>query len=139
MWSRQTKVSLAFADYTVHRKIELNSSPFLILLGNGKIELNEFLDMMAAKQKTMEALEGEIKQAFQFFDMDGDGFISMSELKEVAVKLGEDLSEEEIDEMIREADRNGDGQVDFDGRYNTSGDHGHQSYFFFKLLFMRSL
>ena len=40
-------------------------------------------------------------------------FISSEELKNVMMTLGEVLSEEEIQEMIREADADGDGKVDF--------------------------
>lgn len=81
--------------------------------GDGKIQLNEFLDIMGAKQKYAKALEEEVRVAFEFFDLDGNGFISVTELKQVALELGEELTEGEIDEMIREADVDGDGQVDF--------------------------
>lgn len=81
--------------------------------GDGKIELTEFLDIMGAKQQSIKALEEEVRIAFEFFDLDGNGYISMSELKQVASELGEELTEAEIDEMIREADADGDGQVDY--------------------------
>ena len=42
---------------------------------------------------------------------DGNGFISASELRHVMTNLGEKLTEEELDEMVREADIDGDGQV----------------------------
>jgi len=48
------------------------------------------------------------------FDKDGSGKISKQELKEVMKNLGENLSDQEITEMIREADDNGDGEVDFE-------------------------
>ena len=73
--------------------------------------------MMGAKQQSMKALEEEVRIAFEFFDLDGNGYISMTELRQVAVELGEELTEAEIDEMIREADIDGDGQVDFNGKY----------------------
>ena len=76
----------------------------------------EFLDIMGAKQQNVKALEEEVKIAFDFFDLDGNGYISMMELKQVASELGEELTESEIDEMIREADADGDGQVDYHGR-----------------------
>ena len=44
---------------------------------------------------------------FQFcrvFDRDGDGYISAEELSQVMLTLGESLTQDEIDEMIREAD-----------------------------------
>lgn len=70
--------------------------------------------MMAKKMKSTDA-EEDMKEAFKVFDMDGNGFISRQELRCVMTNLGEKLSDEEIDEMIREADSNGDGQVDYEG------------------------
>ena len=45
----------------------------------------------------------------QVFDRDGNGFISAAELRHVMTNLGEKLTDEEVDEMIREADVDGDG------------------------------
>ena len=73
---------------------------------------------MGAKQQSVKALEEEVKIAFDFFDLDGNGFISMMELKQVAAELGEELTESEVDEMIREADSDGDGQVNYNGICN---------------------
>ncbi|KAJ8308336.1 hypothetical protein KUTeg_013210 [Tegillarca granosa] len=81
--------------------------------GSGTIDFEEFLIMMAKKMKSTDA-EEDMKEAFKVFDMDGNGFISRQELRCVMTNLGEKLSDEEIDEMIREADSNGDGQVDYE-------------------------
>lgn len=51
------------------------------------------------------------------FDSDGDGQISLGELREAMKKLmGEQLNHREIDEILRDVDLNGDGQVDFEGK-----------------------
>lgn len=55
-------------------------------------------------------------QAFRMFDKDGDGFIDAMELRHLLTNLGEKLTEEEVDEMIREVDVDGDGRVDYNGR-----------------------
>jgi len=72
--------------------------------GNGTIDFPEFLTMMARKMKDTDS-EEEILEAFKVFDKDGNGFISAAELRHIMTNLGEKLSDEEVDEMIREADR----------------------------------
>ena len=55
-----------------------------------------------------------IREAFKVFDSDGNGFINASELRQVMMNLGEKLSEEEVEMMIKEADTNGDGLVNYE-------------------------
>ena len=57
-----------------------------------------------------------ISQAFAVFDKDGDGFISADELRNVMNSLGENLTDEELEEMIKEADADGDGEVNYEGK-----------------------
>ena len=81
--------------------------------GNGTIDFPEFLTMMARKMKDTDS-EEELKEAFKVFDKDGNGFISAAELRHVMTNLGEKLTDEEVDEMIREADIDGDGQINYE-------------------------
>src|SRR5947207_6938048 len=79
----------------------------------------EFLTMMARKMKDTDS-EEEIREAFKVFDRDNNGFISAAELRHVMTSIGEKLTDDEVDEMIREADQDGDGRIDcqshaFDG------------------------
>lgn len=57
--------------------------------------------------------EEEIRQAFKVFDRDGDGYITIAELRLVMANLGEKLTNEELDAMMNEADKNNDGKIDF--------------------------
>lgn len=60
----------------------------------------------------------DIIQHFRVFDKNNDGLISSTELRHVMTNLGEKLSEEEVDDMIKEADLDGDGMVNYEGKNN---------------------
>ena len=47
-------------------------------------------------------------------DADGDGFISPAELRRMMPIVDENVSDDEVDEMIRVADANGDGKVSYE-------------------------
>merc|ERR1711924_299476 len=78
--------------------------------GSGTIEFNEFLQMMSQKILNRDPKD-EILKAFRLFDDDETGKISFKNLKRVAKELGERMTDEELQEMIDEADRDGDGEV----------------------------
>ncbi|XP_063428906.1 calmodulin-like [Mytilus trossulus] len=69
--------------------------------------------MMAKKMQGSGDDQEELREAFRVFDKDGNGFISAAELRHVMTNLGEKLTDGEVDEMIREADTDGDGQVNY--------------------------
>ena len=78
--------------------------------GSGVIDFPEFLDMMTAKMAERDPRE-EMLKAFRLFDDDETGKISFKNLKRVAKELGENMTDDEIAEMIEEADRDGDGEI----------------------------
>ena len=78
--------------------------------GNGTIDYQEFLEMMTTKMSEKDSRE-EILKAFRLFDDDEKGKISFRNLKRVAKELGENMTDEELHEMIEEADRDGDGEI----------------------------
>ncbi|XP_041027211.1 calmodulin-2/4-like isoform X1 [Juglans microcarpa x Juglans regia] len=81
--------------------------------GDGTIDFNEFQYLMAKKMKDTDSKE-TLNVAFQVFDKDQNGFISAAELRDVMTNFGEKLTDEEVDEMIREADVDGDGQISYE-------------------------
>lgn len=53
----------------------------------------------------------------QVFDHDRSGYIDRSELQLTMERLGEQLSDEDLDAMMRSADTDGDGKIDLDGAF----------------------
>lgn len=80
---------------------------------SGMISYEEFLMLMTQKMTEKDSKE-EIMKAFRLFDDDETGKISFKNLKRVAKELGENLTDEELQKMIDEADRDGDGEINQD-------------------------
>jgi Ca2+-binding EF-hand superfamily protein len=59
----------------------------------------------------------EIRTAFVEFDLDKNSYIGVGEIRKILEVIGEQATDEEIDEMIRMADTDGIGQVTFEGFY----------------------
>eukprot|EP01016_Furgasonia_blochmanni_P008111 TRINITY_DN13256_c0_g1_i3.p2 TRINITY_DN13256_c0_g1~~TRINITY_DN13256_c0_g1_i3.p2 ORF type:complete len:167 (-),score=90.22 TRINITY_DN13256_c0_g1_i3:11-511(-) len=78
--------------------------------GKGVIEFQDFLDLMTVKMAERDPKE-EILKAFKLFDDDNTGKITLKNLKRVARELGETMTDDELMEMIEEADRDGDGEI----------------------------
>lgn len=69
-------------------------------------------------RRTAEEQAQDIRDAFRALDRNADGYISADELKYVMSNLGEKLSDGELAQMIAEADVDGDGRIDYNGRFN---------------------
>ena len=76
--------------------------------GSGFISYEEFIKATVDLKNVLS--EQKIEQAFKLFDKNGDGSISANEIKEVLGK-GANISDQIWDEIIREVDVNGDGEV----------------------------
>eukprot|EP00340_Litonotus_pictus_P001992 CAMPEP_0170526000 /NCGR_PEP_ID=MMETSP0209-20121228/11462_1 /TAXON_ID=665100 ORGANISM="Litonotus pictus, Strain P1" /NCGR_SAMPLE_ID=MMETSP0209 /ASSEMBLY_ACC=CAM_ASM_000301 /LENGTH=116 /DNA_ID=CAMNT_0010815589 /DNA_START=57 /DNA_END=407 /DNA_ORIENTATION=- len=75
--------------------------------GNGNINFQEYISLMARRMRDGD-LEEEMKQVFRLFDRDGNGLIGASELKSLMIGIGEKITDDEVEDMIREADKDGD-------------------------------
>ncbi|XP_075959457.1 calcium-binding protein 2-like isoform X1 [Anarhichas minor] len=84
----------------------------------GKVDFEDFVELMGPKMLAETAdMIGvkELRDAFKEFDSNGDGQISLTELREAMKKLmGEQVTNREINEILRDVDLNGDGLVDFE-------------------------
>ena len=74
------------------------------------INFNTFLQIIHALLPTRDARK-ELEEAFRLFDVDNTGKITFKNLKEVVESMGEQLTEQEIMEIIAEADKTGDGEI----------------------------
>lgn len=82
--------------------------------GSTLISFDTFLTIVAKKNNSVTVKE--LQEAFKVFDLDGNGYISGAELHEVMftlAALGEKLSREEVDDLIKEADLDDDGRLNF--------------------------
>ncbi|VDO99385.1 unnamed protein product [Soboliphyme baturini] len=81
--------------------------------GNGTIEFDEFVPLMSRHSKKADK-ENDLFITFKVFDRNGDGYITKEELRHVMESLGEELTDEEMDMMLKAADKDGDNRVSFD-------------------------
>ncbi|KAI0494935.1 hypothetical protein KFK09_025081 [Dendrobium nobile] len=78
---------------------------------NNAIDFPEFLNLMTSKTNVTEK---GLRDAFNMFDKDQDGFISAAELGQVMANLGQKLTDEDLNEMISQIDLDGDGKISYD-------------------------
>lgn len=81
--------------------------------GDNEIDFEEFLVLMKSRVGERDP-EKELRDAFAVFDSDGSGSIDRKELKRLMKKLGQALTEAELDAMMDEVDTNGDGEISFE-------------------------
>lgn len=80
---------------------------------NGKIEFPDFLTLMKKQIKNDDA-EEEVREAFKVFDREGTGLINAAHLKHAMTTIGEKLTEDEVNDMLKEADTRNDGLINYD-------------------------
>ncbi|XP_016058726.1 PREDICTED: centrin-4 [Miniopterus natalensis] len=78
--------------------------------GTGTISFEDFFAIMSLKMSEKDEKE-ELLKAFKLFDDDDTGSITLNNIKRVAKELGENLTDDELQEMLDEADRDGDGEI----------------------------
>ncbi|XP_023326163.1 calmodulin-A [Eurytemora carolleeae] len=79
----------------------------------GYLKLPDFLDMMS-KILDKRNCESEIEIAFRCFDRHGVGFVTRTELMHIFQNIGVKLTEEEIEELLTEADVDKDGLINYE-------------------------
>ncbi len=80
--------------------------------GNGKINYSEFLAATISVRSVL--TEKILWTLFKHFDTDDSNTITQENIKEAFAKAGKQVSEEEMDEILKNHDIVNDGQISFD-------------------------
>ncbi|XP_037002734.2 calmodulin-like protein 6 [Artibeus jamaicensis] len=80
----------------------------------GFFNCDSFLALMGIYWEKAQNQEGELRAAFRVFDKEGKGYIDWDTLKYVLMNAGEPLNEVEAEQMMKEADKDGDGTIDYE-------------------------
>jgi len=83
--------------------------------GEGKkIDLKTFTGYYKRKMKKPMDLERDMRNAFSALDKDGVGSVLEAELRQILGTLGEALSSEEVDLLLRDCEVDDEGQIRYD-------------------------
>ncbi|XP_046373212.1 neo-calmodulin-like isoform X2 [Haliotis rufescens] len=78
---------------------------------SGSLSYDEFVRLVEKDIISQQEVEVQLKQAFQVFDKDKNELLDKTELFHVLTSMGEVLSVEDAEQILRLVDRNGDGKL----------------------------
>lgn len=83
---------------------------------DGVVDFREFALVWWKREKErLEAdFDTELTMAFKVFDSDNSGSISLTELKEKLTTLGEKMTDDEVQELLTECDKDGSGTISYE-------------------------
>ena len=88
-----------------------------------KINQEEFIELVTPRLPDRHTKD-YIKMIFKYFDLDNNDKISIRNLKKIAQEIGENLSDEELKEILEEADKDNDGFIGFEDFYRIMKKRG---------------
>ena len=83
------------------------------LEGNGEINFENFVSIVKRREKDVDN-EEEVLNAFKLFDKEGNGLININELKHIMLTVGNNISETELNDLLKEADTDNDGYINYE-------------------------
>ncbi|ALC42285.1 CG11165 [Drosophila busckii] len=86
--------------------------------GNGSIEFGEFLQVMILRM-CQEPDDDELREAFRVYDKENTGYIGIDQLRFVLMALGQKLTEDELEDIIRDGDEDRDGRLSYEEYCNV--------------------
>ncbi|KAK4522589.1 hypothetical protein GAYE_PCTG10G0479 [Galdieria yellowstonensis] len=111
--TKEFKIALRALGFEIEKEEASRIISKLDKDGSGMILYEDFERVVSQKMAERDP-EQEILKAFKLFDTDDSGGISLEDLRRVADELGESISNEELQEMIDEADRTGRREINYE-------------------------
>ncbi|ETN14817.1 hypothetical protein PPTG_07084 [Phytophthora nicotianae INRA-310] len=107
----ELKVLMRALGFQVSKREVLDLVEDVDVQRSGRVDFNDYMEIMRRKVLARDPDE-EIARAFELFDEDGSGTITLRKMRRVAKELGENLGDDELQAMIDEFDQNQDGEID---------------------------
>ena len=86
--------------------------------GSGALEFNEFYELLTARFSENTTKE-ELMRVFNLFDTDKTGNISLDNMRAVADQVGDQVSDDELGDIVLKNDMDNDGLLNFEDFYNV--------------------
>ncbi|CAD8158849.1 unnamed protein product [Paramecium pentaurelia] len=83
---------------------------------DGKIDFDEFLDLMTVRLSDIKSKEN-LKEVFDLLKPNEKGCLELESLKQICREVGENIDENELNEMLKRADFDKDDMVNFEDFY----------------------
>uniref|UniRef100_A0A7S3F5E0 EF-hand domain-containing protein n=1 Tax=Haptolina ericina TaxID=156174 RepID=A0A7S3F5E0_9EUKA len=106
----ELKVAMRSLGFDVKKADVLQLMEQHDLARTGTIGYTEFVEIMTERISARDP-EEELAKAFELFDEDSSGRISLRNMRRIAKELGENLTDDELQAMIDEFDTDGDGEI----------------------------
>lgn len=95
----------------------------MFFIGNGVVDFHEFVNMMI-NQNNNTLDQEELLEAFRTFDGDDKGYIFTSEIRYVLRHMGENISEQVINDILKDSNHGRKRKITFEG---NNFDHSNQN------------
>ena len=92
----------------------------LLFIDDGYVDFNKYVDMMRKNYVTIDIERERMKAAFSSLDIDGDGFLSRQELMDELVTKASGITIEDVEDILRDADMDGNEHIDFNGKCQSN-------------------
>ena len=83
---------------------------------DGEISFEDFIAYFLKRETAGPSAveqDKELKDAFDFLDRNGDGYVTATDLRNVMRLIGEDVAEEQAEQMLAEVDEEGNGMISY--------------------------